>query len=261
MTTLFQPKKTETASDVKMIRNILLQFIKEQLSKAEGGEGGNIKGLQLFITCADGDKHLYDAALYLSEDDRFKKEEVQRIADDFAINLPANWTMEFTFSNELPQGAVKVPDLDAGLFIRTQKRTLIKSATAYVTILNGEAEKETYTILSTDARVNIGREKTAQSEDGFFRVNHIAFPGNSQNESNKFISRQHAHIRFNNDSGEFLLFADEGGIPPRNKIKVRSVGDEAPVKLYSTRIGHALQEGDQIMLGESALLEFHFVES
>jgi hypothetical protein len=51
------------------------------------------------------------------------------------------------------------------------------------------------------------------------------------------------------------LFADEGGIPPHNKMKVRTQGG-IPVKLQTTQIGHRLQEGDQIILGESALLEF-----
>jgi pSer/pThr/pTyr-binding forkhead associated (FHA) protein len=133
-------------------------------------------------------------------------------------------------------------------------------ATAYIRILNGEAENEVYTISSTDARINIGRDKKVQGSDGFFRVNTIVFPATSQHESNRSVSRQHAHIKFDNNSGQFLLFADEGGIPPKNKIKVRSTNDAAPVKLYSTLNGHALQEGDQIMLGESAIIEFSYLQ-
>ena len=75
--------------DVKAIRNALLQFIKEQLQKNEGGEGRNIKALNLFITCAEADKQLYEAAVFYSEEDRFKNDEVQKIADDYAIQLPA----------------------------------------------------------------------------------------------------------------------------------------------------------------------------
>ena len=46
--------------DVKEIRNNILLFIKEQLQKAEGGEGGNITGIYLFICCNDQEKHLYE---------------------------------------------------------------------------------------------------------------------------------------------------------------------------------------------------------
>jgi hypothetical protein len=80
--------------DVKEIRNAILQFIKEQLQKAEGGEGSNIRGLYLYINCGDDEKHLYELAVFYDSPDRFKNDEVQKIADDFAIALPAGWTLE-----------------------------------------------------------------------------------------------------------------------------------------------------------------------
>ena len=250
-------KKEAGTPDVKNIRDRLLHFIKEQLQKVEGGEGSNIKGLHLFFACSNAEKYLYESAVYYDEQDKFKNEEVQKIADDFAIELPQNWTMEIIFTDSLPAEAVKLPDLDAALFIQTRKRTLIKSATAYIRVLNGEAEKEEYTITSTSGKVTIGREKKVQTPDGFFRENAIAFPAGSNHEGNKFVSRQHAHIEWDNDSGSFLLFADEGGIPPRNKVKLRTEKGELE-KLQTMEIGHQLQEGDQIILGDSAVLEFSY---
>jgi len=250
-------KKEAGTPDVKNIRDRLLHFIKEQLQKVEGGEGSNIKGLHLFFACSDAEKYLYESAVFYDEQDKFKNEEVQKIADDFAIELPQNWVMEIVFTDAIPPEAVKLPDLDAALFIQTRKRTLIKSATAYVRVLNGEAEKEEYTITSTSGKVTIGREKKVQTPDGFFRENTIAFPANSKHEGNKFVSRQHAHIEWDNDSGSFLLFADEGGIPPRNKVKLRTEKGELE-KLQTMEIGHLLREGDQIILGDSAVLEFSF---
>lgn len=256
---LFKKDTPDTPpADAKAIRDHLLSFIKDQLSRVEGGEGANIKGLHLFIACTDTDKHLYESAVYFEEGDRFKNEDVQKIADDFAIDLPADWTMETTFVDTLPAEAIKAPGIDAALFIQTRKRSLQKQATAYIRVLNGEAENELYTIESTSGKITIGREKRVQSSDGFFRINTIAFPADSTNAANKYISRQHAHIEWDNDSGTFLLFADEGGLPPKNKVKVRPA-DGAAVKLQTDRIGHQLQEGDQIMLGETALLEFSYL--
>ena len=261
MIELFKQKSSEGTGDVKVIRDTLLQFIKEQLSKVQGGEGSGIRGLHLFFNPVEEEAHLYQSAVYYNEPDRFQQEEVQRIADDFAIDLPREWTFESTFVDEFPPEAMQVPGLPAALFVRTQKTALAKSATAYIKVLNGEAEQPIYTIQSGDGRINIGREKRVLGEDGFFRINTIAFPAESSNESNKFISRQHAHIQFDNDSGQFLLYADEGGIPPRNKIKVRSVADPTPIKIFSTRIGHVLQEGDQVVLGQSAIFEFSYSEA
>ncbi len=258
MMDFFKQSTDDKPQDVKAIRDTLLQFIKDRLRKVEGGEGSNIKGLHLFIACIEEDRHIYESALYMEETERFKEEEVQRIADDYAIELPANWAMEITFVDSLPPEAIKIPDTDAALFIQTRSQVIQKEATAYIRILNGEAEREVYTIHSKDGCINIGREKKAQGTDGFFRVNHIAFPSESQHESNKYISRHHAHIQFDNDTGHFLLYADEGGVPPRNKVKVRSLQDATPVKIFSASIGHVLQDGDQIMLGESAIVEFSY---
>jgi pSer/pThr/pTyr-binding forkhead associated (FHA) protein len=253
-------KPEQSVPDVKSIRNSLLQFIKAQLAKAEGGEGGAIKTLHLFLTCSEGERHLYEPAVYLNEEGRFK-EEVQKIADDFALNLPDLWELDITFTAEPPAEAVKAQQVAGALFIRNGTNAIQKKAAAYIKVLNGEAEKEVYAITSESGKINIGREKRVQTRDNFFRVNTIAFPAESTAESNKYISRQHAHIEWDNGTGTFLLFADEGGVPPRNKIKIRSVQNEDPVKLQSTRLGYSLQEGDQIILGETALLEFSYSPS
>jgi hypothetical protein len=251
-------KQGSRPQDVKGIRNNILQFIKEQLQKTEGGEGSNIKGLCLYITCADAEKHLYEAAVYADDEKRFKEEDVQKIADDYAIALPESWTMEINFTDTAPPEAIKATDINAALFISTKKKpTVHKEAVAYLRVLNGEAEKPVYTISSSDGVINIGRERKVQTANGFYRENFIAFPDSSSNESNRSISRQHAHIEWDNESGSFVLFPDEGGVPPMNKIKVRAVGG-SPVKLQTTEIGHTLQEGDQIIIGESALLEFSY---
>lgn len=244
--------------DVKGLRVALLRFLKEALQKVEGGEGRHINGLQLFVACPGPQQHLYEAAVYHQEPGRFRAE-VQRIADDFAIDLPAAWTLETTFVDSLPPEAIKSPALAVALFIRTRSASVHTLTTGHVRVLSGEAEKEAYTFTSTGGPITIGREKKAQADDGFVRINTIAFPAQSAQEGNRYVSRQHAHIEWDGEAGCFMLFADEGGVPPRNKVKVRSVGAENPVKLHSTRVGHPLQEADQIVLGESAVLEFSYL--
>lgn len=250
-----QPLPEGASPDVKLVRSRLLQALKEQLARAEGGEGGNIRGLHLFFAPPPSDRQIYESAIYLEEEGRFRNE-IQRIADDYALDLPAGWTLETAFVETLPAEALAVSGLPAALFVRTRQRALATAASGRIRVLNGEAEQEEYLIRSEDGRINIGREKKVQGADGFFRINHIAFPSVSMADANRYVSREHAHIRFDAGSGQFLLFADEGGVPPRNKIKIRPAGTDASIKLQSTQVGHALQPGDQIMLGESALLEW-----
>jgi hypothetical protein len=254
---LFKKQAAPAQPDVKGIRDGLLQFIKSTLAKWEGGEGGALKKLHLFLAPSNEEKPLYEAAVYTGEESRFK-EAVQKIADDYALDLPPRWALETTFTNELPAEATKAPQLPAALFIQTKEKALPKTATAYIKVLQGEAEQELYTITSESGKITIGRGKKVQTHNAFFRINTIAFPEESAAESNKYISRQHAHIEWDNAGGTFLLFADEGGVPPRNKIKVRSVAGGDGIKLQSTKTGYSLQEGDQIVLGETALLEFRY---
>lgn len=251
-------KNNEDANDVKSLRQSLLLFIKDQLKKWEGGEGVNIKGMQLFAAPTAEEKHLYEAALSVDETDKFKSEDVQRIADDYAIDLPAEWTMEVLFVQALPAEAVKAKDLPVALHVSTKKAPVLTAlTTAYLRVMNGEAEKEIYELSDKGGKVFIGREKRVQTPEGFMRENTVAFPSGSSNKANKFVSRQHAHVEWNRDAGAFFLYADEGGVPPRNKIKVQTA-DGAIIRLQSTQVGHHLEEGDQIMLGEGALLRFGY---
>ncbi|WP_256004298.1 FHA domain-containing protein [Pedobacter deserti] len=258
MFNLFNKNTPDKPRDIKAIREAMLFFIKQEMQKMEGGEGRSIKGLQLCIACLPEERYLYDAAVFSAEENRFKQE-LQRLADDFAIDLPERWTLDIAFLDELPEGAVKMDQLDVALCIKMPEITITqKSDTAFLRVLNGEAEQQEYTISAADGRINIGRERLAQDQDGFVRENHIAFPDGSSNQANKYVSRQHAHIIWNEESAAFMLFADDGGVPPRNKVKVKSPSEHNPVKLTFTELGHALQEGDQIILGESAVLEFSY---
>lgn len=254
---LFKQKGEAAAPDVKTLRQNLLQFIKDQLKRWEGGEGANIKGLQLFLTPPADDRHLYEAALFIDDEEKFK-EEIQRIVDDYAIELPASWTMECLFVNELPAEAVKAKDLPVALHVSTRKQPVLTTqTTAFIRVMNGEADKEKYVLTSTGGKVCIGREKKVQTGEGFMRENTIAFSSGSQDKSNKYISRQHAHIEWNKEVGAFFLYPDEGGVPPRNKIKVQTE-DGSIIRLQTIKVGHHLREGDQIVLGETALLKFSY---
>ncbi|KAA9042159.1 FHA domain-containing protein [Ginsengibacter hankyongi] len=245
----------ERPHDVKGIRHILLQTIKEKLQRAQGGEGGNIMGVYLFINCSEAEKHLYEAAVFSSTPGKFKVEEVQKIADDYAITLSTSFKFEVAFTNLFPPQAELIGEIDAAIFISTKRSGLSnKKNRAFIKVLNGEAEKETYLIDSGAGRINIGREARVQATGNYVRKNVIAF---MPTERNRSVSRQHAHIEWEADSNSFLVFADEGGIPPNNKMKVRTP-EGVLIKMQAIEVGHRLQEGDQVILGDMAVLEFTY---
>ena len=152
-------KNDDQPLDVKGIRHKLSNFIKEQLQRWEGGEGSYIKGMQFFLAPQPEEKHVFETAVFYNEEGRFKEEEVQKIADDFDIDLPASWNMDIIFTEQLPAEAIKSKELPVALHIATNKQpTINKPSDAKVTILNGEAEQQHYNI-------NWCREKFDSSDD------------------------------------------------------------------------------------------------
>ena len=252
----FKKDNQNNKLDVKELREIIIQFIKEQLQQLDGGEGGNIIALQLYVNPQQEERFLYDAALYIASPEKFQ-DEVQRIADNFAIDLPAGWKLEVNYVPEIPAGVIISKEAKAGLSIKIASAVTVveTSASGLIRVLNGTAEQEEYMLEPGTKRINIGREKNVQIADGSFRLNAIAFPADAH-ESNKFISRQHAHIEWDEKSAAFLVYADEGGVPPANKTKIRSSKDNSIHKLNSSQVGYLLKSGDQVILGESAVLEF-----
>ena len=256
----FKKNKAEMPLDAKGLREAILQLIKESLQQLDGGEGKHLKAIQLFVNAGAEELFMYETALYSAEPEKFK-EEVQRIADNFALNLPQEWKMEVSYVSELPEGVIRADGIKAGLVLKNaglQTQTGIVSR-AYLKVITGKAEQEQYRIEPGSKRVNIGREATVQGADGTYRINGIAFPADAQ-DSNKYISRQHAHLEWDKESSCFKLYADEGGVPPGNKTKIKFAADESLHKLNSTQIGYALNDGDQIILADVAVLEFKLSE-
>lgn len=257
----FKNKKDNKDLDAKGLRELILSFVKEELQRLDGGEGKDIAALQLYINPDQESRFLYETAVYFLEPEILKNE-IQRIADNYALALPLNWTLEVLFVAEQPAGAILGNGITAGIiFKRAVKGTVNKTTAveAQVNILKGYAEQASYVLNAGTARINIGREKNIQADDGSFRINTIAFPENAAYESNKYISRQHAHIEWDENAAQFKLYADEGGVPPGNKTKIRWAGDESVQKLNSTHIGYPLSNGDQVILGDVAVLEFIFI--
>ncbi|MFT3907961.1 MAG: FHA domain-containing protein [Ferruginibacter sp.] len=249
----------ERTADVKNIRSVLLQFIKEKLQRAEGGEGANINGIYLYINCSDSERYLYESAVFNNTPGKFR-DELQRIADDYAIQLPSSWKLEIAFTDKYPEASYIATAINTALFISTRKTGAANKKTrGFVRILNGHAEKDIYVIEPSSEKINIGREAKTQLSEGSVRMNTIAFTAIGTTDVNRSVSRQHAHIEWESSTGSFLIFADEGGVPPYNKMKIRTT-DGVSVKMQAIEVGHRLQEGDQVILGDTAVLEFTYVE-
>lgn len=113
---------------------------------------------------------------------------------------------------------------------------------AKLTVVRGEADEPEYRI---DAdRVNIGRLKEVVSDkDGLRRRNHVSF-----GETETTVSREHAFIRYDSDTGKFRLY---DSMSARGTIVFRD-GRRFEVPKGPAH-GFQLRSGDEIHLGTARL--------
>lgn len=107
-----------------------------------------------------------------------------------------------------------------------------------LTVVRGEADAKEYAI---DAeRVNIGRLKEVVGEkDGLRRRNDVAFA-----ETETTVSREHAHIRFDDESGKYRLY-DSGSQRGTSIFREGRRLDAPRVR------GVQLRSGDEIHVGDA----------
>lgn len=123
--------------------------------------------------------------------------------------------------------------------------------TGRVVVVKGTANKGD--LLLTRARTNIGRPADVFREDGPSRRNDLYFPDDTA--VNRTVSREHAHILFHKNEGEYRIYNDRHYKAGAN-CGVWIMRDGMSHEVHRTARGMKLEPGDEIHLG-SAVLQFH----
>jgi FHA domain len=95
-------------------------------------------------------------------------------------------------------------------------------------------------------RVHIGREPEVYVNGGIRRRNDLAFA--EENEVNRSVSREHAHIDYDRVTGEYRLFNDRW-YARGTDCATRIVRDGVSVEVHRDTRGTRLESGDEIHLG------------
>ena len=119
-----------------------------------------------------------------------------------------------------------------------------------VTVLRGVTEQRSYSFLAR--RIDLGRcAEVRDSRNRLVRTNHVAFTEGS-GDVNQSVSRQHAHIVYEPDSGHFRLHDDGSG------HGTGIVRDGGTVSVPRGSRGVRLHSGDEVILGEARVrIRFH----
>lgn len=218
-----------------------------------------LTGLKLAVTCTmAAEKEACQAAL---DTDEFRLL-LHRKLLDYGITLPDtylfNWEISAT-PPDWPDALVRGPYML--LLVKQGQSAVPKSAAVALRLeaLNGQLHQTHYTLEPTDNQFyTIGRGVRPRLESGEYRLNTIAFVDaaeadfdSGEGEPNKMVSRNHARIVVKPTG--LWLYAEEGGIPPKNKLKVHTAQGSL-IRLYDLRVSHLLAPSDQIELGDGVTL-------
>ena len=165
--------------------------------------------------------------------------------------FPEDLQVQIHTTPELPSAA------ESWITVETESRPAEKRASplrtrkpAKLIILTGVANQEEFTL--EKARTNIGRTTEVFRSAGPSRRNDLAFTG--ENEANRTVSREHAHILYSPKTGEYRLFNDRW-YKDQAQCGIWIVRDGLSQPVHRSTRGFLLKTADEIHLG-SVILRF-----
>lgn len=224
-------------------------------------------GLKLFLVYNTPEElELLKVALYANTPNKFKDAELQKDLADNYIKLTNNWKFEYEFClGELPN--CRFSDRKFGLEILENIKTeplKVESFVAKIEVLDGQTSQKKYILnFKEKQEFRIGRGYNPRLATGRTRQNDIVFlPQDDANfdstkeQSGLSVSRNHATIKFDAEQQKYFLFVDEGGLPQNNNRTKILRENNTSVKLQVLGMPYELTIGDEIELGDGALLSF-----
>ena len=106
-------------------------------------------------------------------------------------------------------------------------------------------------LLVTKDRVNIGRVVDVYRAEGIARRNDLAFAAES--EINRTVSREHAHVVYDKESGEYRLHNDRWYKRTGGACNLWIVREGLSQEVHRDARGTRLESGDEIHIGKAAV--------
>jgi len=170
----------------------------------------------------------------------------------------------FRFPDDLAVDVETTPELPGPKehWLVVEAETRVKPAApaqgkraARLVVVKGSANQNEITLQK--ARTNIGRTVDVYRSDGPSRRNDLAF--DESDEFSRTVSREHAHVTYSRQTGEYRLFNDRSYKPdttrPGANCGLWIIRDGLSHEVHRGERGVKLEPGDEIHLGR-AIVKF-----
>ncbi len=181
---------------------------------------------------------------------RYLEQELRAALRDADCRHPAGLRVEVATTAELPKPGEQWLTIES---VAAKPHRAARVGRARLVVLEGAATASEVPL--EKGRVNIGRTVDVYRSEGLFRRNDLAFA--EDNEINRTVSREHAHITFDRASGEYRLHNDRwyalGRTGPAD-CATWIVRDGMSVPVHRNARGTRLEPGDEIHFGRAVVL-------
>jgi hypothetical protein len=232
--------------EVAEIRIAVLDEVRKRVQRAGGKALFPYNVVRISIHANDTESAVFERAFFR----QFFEEEVRKALTREACRFPEDLRVEIHVGGEIID--------DQWLKIETlaedapEPEPPAARRTAKLIVVSGVANKTEIPLLKT--RVNIGRLVDVFKSEGLSRRNDLTFV--EDNAINRTVSREHAHILYDKNTGEYRLFNDrwyQRGNKSESNCGLWIVRDGMGQEVHRDTRGTKLLPGDEIHLGKAVL--------
>jgi hypothetical protein len=179
---------------------------------------------------------------------RYLEQEARNALRDAGCRYPENLRIEVSAIAGLPRRGEEWLQVEAS----SQERAAADRPAARLVVREGTGNVAELRL--DEARTNVGRTVDVYRNEGLFRRNDLAFE--EDNEINRSVSREHAHIRYDKVTGEYRLYNDRWY--PRGGVRSPECGtwivrDGMSHEVHRNSRGAKLEPGDEIHFGRAVV--------
>jgi hypothetical protein len=239
------------SKDAPELAEIRLAVLDEVKAKSHRVAGRDVFPYNVVRICIGGIPDSQSNVLRSTFFTQFFEQELRSGLKKANYRFPENLHVEIQTTAKLP--GPKESWLSVETDSRDQPVQPASSArkAARLSVVKGAANEKDVTLSKT--RTNIGRTVDVYRADGPSRRNDLAFT--EENEISRSVSREHAHILFDKQTGEYRLYNDRR---PKPATKDSGCGlwilrDGLSLEVHHNTRGTSLQPGDEIHLGRAVV--------
>jgi hypothetical protein len=238
-------QKQEEPPEVAEIRLAVIDHIHSKSYRSGGKKVFPFDLLRVELRGVDEEGHDVFAGRFFR---RYLEQEARNALRDAGCRYPENLRIEVSAIAGLPRRGEEWLQVEAS----SQERAAADRPAARLVVREGTANVAELRL--DKARTNVGRTVDVYRNEGLFRRNDLAFE--EDNEINRSVSREHAHIRYDKVTGEYRLYNDRWY--PRGGVRAPECGtwivrDGMSHEVHRNSRGAKLEPGDEIHFGRAVV--------